>query len=160
MTAKSLLRPSMLGTIVFSQGSPGSPSHRHGVVGRKQAARTPQPPLPPGGVGAVQHFDDVAHAEAQLVVLLRCEVVQRPHLQGGGPLCGRTHRNKRQSEAAWRCSWPQVQKIYMHTYKNRDCICPYVVIYQYRILHINLNIYLNIFTYLYTYISSFFIVLS
>lgn len=62
------------------------PSQRGGVVGGKQPAAPPQPPFPPGGVGAVQHLDDVADAEAQLVVLLRREVVQRPHLECRRPL--------------------------------------------------------------------------
>lgn len=83
--------------ILLSRSSSGAPSHGHGVVGGKQAADAPQPPLPPGGVGAVQHLDDVAHAEAQLVILLRQEVVQCPHLQAGRPLWGRRQKNKRRS---------------------------------------------------------------
>lgn len=70
------------------------PSQRGGVVGGKQPAAPPQPPFPPGGVGAVQHLDDVADAEAQLVVLLRREVVQRPHLECGRPLWGKQKRER------------------------------------------------------------------
>lgn len=91
----------------------GVASQRSRVVGREEAANAPQPPLPPGGVGAVQHLDDVAHAEAQLVVLLRREVVERPHLQGGRPLSGRTQRR---SEAAQRRSSPEEQRILISVY--------------------------------------------
>lgn len=62
-------------------------SQPHGVVGGEQAALPPQTPFPPRRVGAVQQLDDVAGAEAQLVVLLRAEVVQRLRLlRGGRPL--------------------------------------------------------------------------
>lgn len=70
------------------------PSQRGGVVGGKQPDAPPQPPFPPGAVGAVQHLDDVADAEAQLVVLLRREVVQRPHLECGRPLWGKKKRER------------------------------------------------------------------
>lgn len=49
------------------------------VVSRKQAAVAPQAPLPPRCMRAVQHVDDVPGEEAQLVVLLRSEVVERLH---------------------------------------------------------------------------------
>lgn len=54
-------------------------SQRGGVVGGKQPAAAPQTPLPPRCVGLVQHVDQVPGAEAQLVLLLGGEVVQRLH---------------------------------------------------------------------------------
>lgn len=78
------------------------------VVGRKQAAAPPQPPPPPRGVGAIQHLDDVSGGEAQLVVLLSGEVVQRPHLQRVRPLQdreGSTVRHRQGWVHLWTGAW-------------------------------------------------------
>lgn len=56
------------------------------VVGRKQPAFPPQPPFPPRRIRAIQHFDDVPGAEAEFVVFLCGEVVQRLHLHRRRPL--------------------------------------------------------------------------
>lgn len=64
----------------------GVPSKLYRVVCRKQPTFPPQPPFPPRHVSAIHHLDDVAGVEAELVVFLCGEVVQRLHMQRGCPL--------------------------------------------------------------------------
>ena len=58
-------------------------SHGFGVVAGEQARPAPQLTFPPGRVGVLQDFDDVAGVELQLVRLLSLKTVQSLDLQPG-----------------------------------------------------------------------------
>ena len=77
------------------------PSDGLGEVGGEQARLAPQVASPPGMVVALQHLDDVAGHELQLVHLSAVVTVQSDDPQGGGEFALDTEDGETQTDKGY-----------------------------------------------------------